>query len=73
MKELNKNILNIQDSYSSDIDEYSFTVSHGKSSANVILKLGMNPEEEPSKEDITKGLVKYISAFEEFLTWQSEN
>lgn len=73
MKESNKNILNILDSYSSDIDEYSFTVSHGKSSANVILKLGMSPEEEPSKEDITKGLVQYISAFEDILTWQSEN
>ena len=73
MKESNNNISNIQDSYSSDIDEYSFTVSHGNSSANVILKLGMSPEEEPSKEDITKGLVKYISAFEQFLTWQSDN
>ena len=73
MKESNNNISNIQDSYSSDIDEYSFTVCHGKSSANVILKLGMSPEEEPTKEDITKGLVKYISAFEQFLTWQSKD
>ena len=73
MKELNNDILNNQGSYSSETDEYSFTVSHGKSSANVILKLGMSPEEEPSKEDITKGLVQYISAFEDILTWQSEN
>lgn len=71
MKELNNDILNNQGSYSSETDEYSFTVSHGKSSANVILKLGMSPEEEPSKEDITKGLVQYISAFEDILTWQS--
>ena len=69
MKELNNDILNNQGSYSSETDEYSFTVSHGKSSANVILKLGMSPEEEPSKEDITKGLVQYISAFEDILTW----
>lgn len=73
MKELSKDILNIQETYSSDIDEYSFTVCQGKSSANVILKLGMPHDEEPTKEDITKGLVKYISTFEEFLTWQSEN
>ena len=33
----------------------------------------MPHDEEPTKEDITKGLVKYISTFEEFLTWQSEN
>lgn len=71
MKELNNDILNNHGTYSSDIDEYSFTVSHGKSSANVILKLGMSPEEEPSKEDITKGLVQYISALEDILTWQS--
>ena len=73
MKELNKNILNNKGSYSSISDEYSFTVSHGKSSANVILKLGTNPNEEPTQEEIVKGLVQYISAFEDILTWQSEN
>lgn len=73
MKDLNNNILNIQGSYSSEIDEYSFTVSQGKKSANVILKLDMLPGEEPIKEDVVKGLVEYISAFEDILTWKSGN
>ena len=73
MKELNNDILNNQGSYSSETDEYTFTVSHGKSSANVILKLVTNPNEEPTQEEIVKGLVQYISAFEDMLTWQSEN
>ena len=59
MKELSKDILNIQETYSSDIDEYSFTVCQGKSSANVILKLGMLHDEEPTKEDIIKTLLEH--------------
>ena len=73
MKELNNDILNNQGSYSSETDEYTSTVSHGKSSANVILKLVTNPNEEPTQEELVKGLVQYISAFEDILTWQSEN
>ena len=72
MKELNNNIPNIQNSYLSDIDEYSFTVSHGKISANVILKLDATGDN-IAKEEIVKGLVQYISEFEDIMTWQSEN
>lgn len=70
MKELNENILNIQDSYSSEIDEYSFTVGTGKHTKNVILKLDVSPEDNISNETVAKGLVQYISAFEEIMTWQ---
>lgn len=70
MKELNNDILNIQDSYSSDKDEYSFTVGKGKNTKNVILKLDISPEDDISNETVTKGLVQYISVFEEILTWQ---
>lgn len=65
MKELNKDILNIQASNSSNIDEYSFTVREGKVSTNVILKLDINPKDEISKEDISNELIRYLSAFEE--------
>lgn len=70
MKDLNENILNIQGSYSSEIDEYSFTVGTGKHTKNVILKLDVSPEDDISNETVAKGLVQYISAFEEIMTWQ---
>lgn len=70
VKELNKNILNIQNSYLSDKDEYSFTVGTGKNTKNVILKLDIAPEDDISNETIAKGLVQYISAFEEISAWQ---
>ena len=73
MKELNKDILNIQDSYSSDKDEYSFTVGKGKKTTNVIVKLDTKPEDDISNEKIAEGLVKYISTFEEIMSWQYEN
>ena len=72
MKEFNQNIQNIQSSYSSEKDEYFFTVCHGKNSANVILKLDTTGEE-VTKEEVVKGLVQYIFTFEDILTWQSEN
>ena len=65
MKELNKDILNTQDSNSSNIDEYSFTVQEGKVSTNVVLKLDINLKDEISKEDISNELIRYLSAFEE--------
>lgn len=65
MKELNKDILNTQDSNSSNIDEYSFTVREGKVSTNVVLKLDINPKDEISKEDISNELIRYLSAFED--------
>ncbi len=73
MKDSNKNILNNQDTNSSNLDEYSFTVSQGKSSANVIIKLDIAPDEKVTNEDIAKGLVKYINAFEDILSWQSND
>lgn len=72
MKELNKDILNIQDSYSSDKDEYSFTVGTAKNTKNVILKLDISPKDDISDETVAKGLVQYISAFEEILAWSSK-
>ena len=73
MKELSKDILNNQGTYSSDIDEYSFTVNQGKSSANVILNLGLGSDETISNDKITKALVEYISVFEDITTWQLGN
>ena len=73
MKELNNNVINIQESYASDIDEYSFTVGKGKNKKNVIIKLDISPEDDLSSEKIAKGLVQYISAFEEILIWRSED
>lgn len=64
MKELN-NILNTQDSNSSNIDEYSFTVQEGKVSTNVVLKLDISPKDEISKEDISNELIRYLRAFED--------
>ncbi len=69
MKELNKDILNIQNSYSSDKDEYSFAVGTDKNTKKVILKLDIAPKDDISDKTIAKGLVQYISAFEEILTW----
>ena len=73
MKDLNENILNNQGSYSSEKDEYTFTVGTGKHTKNVILKLDIDQEDDISNETVAKGLVQYISAFEDILTWQSEN
>ena len=72
MKETGKKVNN-QTLYSSEIEEYSFTVGKGKKTTNVIVKLDINSEDDISEETIAKGLVQYISAFEEIMTWQSEN
>ena len=67
MKELNSNILNIQELYSSDINEYTFTVGTGKNTKNVIVKLDISPNDDISNETVAKGLVQYISEFEKIL------
>ena len=66
MKELNNNILNKQQ-YSSNTNEYSFTVGKGKNTKNVILKLDISSEEEITEKEITDELVKYINAFEDIV------
>lgn len=72
MKETGKK-LNNQALYSSEIEEYTFAIGKGKKKTNVIVKLDICPEDDISNEKIAEGLVKYINAFEEILTWQSEN
>ena len=52
MKDLNENILNNQGSYSSEKDEYTFTVGTGKHTKNVILKLDIDPEDDISNETV---------------------
>ena len=72
MKETGKKVNN-QTLYSSEIEEYSFTVGKGKKTTNVIVKLDINSEDDISEETIAKGLVQYLSVFEEIMTWQCEN
>ena len=72
MKETGKKVNN-QTLYSSEIEEYSFTVGKGKKTTNVIVKLDIKPEDDISEENIAKGLVQYLSVFEEIMTWQCEN
>lgn len=72
MKETGKKVNN-QTLYSSEIEEYSFTVGKGKKTTNVIVKLDIKPEDDISEETIAKGLVQYLSVFEEIMTWQYEN
>jgi hypothetical protein len=72
VKELNKNISNMQNSYSFDKEVYSFIVGTGKNTKNVILKLDVSTKDDISDKTVTKGLAEYISAFEDILTWSSE-